>query len=342
MMVGFYGTHVDENSTIVKEIKKYHIGGIIFDNHRLPNSKKITTNIENPTQLKKLISDLQYYAKKYHDYPLLIAVNQEGGIVNTLKTSQDFYDDHDSEAELGKRNNLKLTYMRAYHRGLMLKKLGINLNLAPVADLNINPDNPAVAKLQRSFGNNLAQVTKDLAVTRDAYKKTNTLCTLKHFPGLGSANKNTDYDNADVTQTWRHRELIPYKRLIQSNQICPFIMVTHLINRKLASNNEPVSLAKKVVTDLLIKKLHFQGVIITDDMDAAAIRKNYPADIAIKKAVLAGNNMIIFGGTQGFDPDEDTKILFNTLITLAKNNNKIRQHVQHSYNKIIAVKQSID
>lgn len=342
MMVGFNGTSVDENSKIVKEIKNYHIGGVILDKHMQPNTKKSSSNIENPAQLKKLISQLQFYAKKYNDYPLFIAVNQEGGLINTLTSEHGFINKNDpSQQKLGESNNQKLIFEAAYKRAMLLKNVGINLNLAPVADLNINPDNPAVGKLQRSFGNDVNTVTENLKNTIKAYKKAKILCALKHFPGLGSANKNTDYDNADLTNTWNESELLPYKKLIESHSSCPFIMATHLINFNLDQSGAPASLSKKIVTELLINKLQYQGLIITDDMDAAAIRKNMTPEVAIKKAVLAGNNVIIFGGTQGHDPDQDAKILYDILVNLAKNNTEARYHVIKSYHKIISVKKNL-
>lgn len=342
MMVGFYGKNVDENSTIVKEIKQYHIGGVILVNHRLPNSNKYTTNIRNPLQLKKLISQLQFFSQKYNNMPLLIAVNQEGGLINTLKPAQGFNNTNDpSQFELGQAKNQALIFTKTYKRALMLKELGINLNLAPVADLNINPNNPAVGKLKRSFGNDPDQVTQELQSAIEAYKKAGIYCTLKHFPGLGSASFNTDYGNADTTQVWNSVELLPYVKLIQTNAICPFVMTSHLVNRKLDKTGLPVSIAENVVTGLLRNKLRYKGIIITDDMDAAAIRTKISTAAAIKKAVLAGNNIIIFGGTQDQNPDEDAKILFETLIRHANNDPKVRSKVLKSYAKIIELKKSL-
>lgn len=341
MMVGFNGTSIDENSMIVKEIKKYHIGGVILDNHVQANTKKFITNIDNPLQLKKLTSQLQFYAKKYNDYPLFIAINQEGGLINTLTPAQGFQNKNEpSQFELGQQNNQKLIFETAYKRALLLKDMGINLNLAPVADLNINPENPAIGKLKRSFGDNVNNVTQSLKNTIDAYKQANILCALKHFPGLGSAKKNTDFDNVDLTNSWSKKELLPYKRLIESNNACQFIMTTHLINFNLDNQGIPASLSKKVVTDLLIDKLHYKGLIITDDMDAVAIRKNIAPEIAIKKTVLAGNNVLIFGGTQGYDPDQDAKLLYKTLMHLAMTNSEARSNIVKYYKKILAVKKS--
>jgi beta-N-acetylhexosaminidase len=342
MMVGFKGTTVNENSVIVKEIKQYHIGGVILDNHRDPNTHKIITNVENPIQLKHLISQLQFYAKKYHDYPLFIAINQEGGLINTLKSTQGFNNANDpSQFDLGKKGNQEMIFHETLKRARLLKELGINVNLAPVADLNINPENPAISKLQRSFGSDPKQVTEDLKTTINAYNKAKILCTLKHFPGLGSANQNTDYAKTDLTQTWTDIELLPYKNLIQSNNSCQFIMVSHLINKQLDQTGVPATLSQLIISDLLVKKLGYNGLVITDDMDAKAIRNHFSNDYAIKKAMLAGNDIIIYGGTQGYDPDKDAEMLFNIMLELANTNSEIHNHVLKSYSKIMKIKSSM-
>lgn len=342
MLVGFDGTEINESSPIVKEIRDFHIGGVILDNHKQGNTGKRIVNIVNPEQLKKLTDQLQYYAKKYDDYPLFIAVNQEGGLINALKPSMGFDNEGDlSQFDIAKDENRVLIYDQAYQRGLLLKKYGINLNFAPVADLNINPDNPAIGKWKRSFGDNPAWVTHDLEIVIRAYKESGILCTLKHFPGLGSANANTDYDYADLTSTWSEKELKPYKELIKQNAACAFVMTSHLVNRKLDESGMPLSLSKKVVTDLLRNKLKFKGLVITDDMDAIAMRQHYSTDEAIRKVVLAGNNVIIYGGTQGNDPYEDAQMLFTTLMNLVGTDADVRHEVYESYKKIEKIKKEL-
>lgn len=339
MMVGFNGVNIDENSPIVKAIKNYHIGGVILNDHYNHNGFKITRNIQNPTQLKNLIAKLQYYAKKYNSHPLLIAVNQEGGLINALKHTKGFANEHDpSQAQLGKINDTKLIFATTLQRALLLKKMGINVDFAPVADLNLNTNNPAIGKLERSFGDNPANVTKALLAAIRAYQKAGILCTLKHFPGFGSAQENTDFFSVDVTHTWQAKELISYKKLIQLGKACPLIMTSHLINKNLEPSGLPVSFSKKVVTDLLIHQLKFSGLIITDDMDAHAITNNFSFKKALKNVVLAGNHIIIYDGTQGHSADEDTVKLFSTLMELAEKNPEIRNKVMSANTKIRSFK----
>lgn len=340
MMVGFDGTTINENSPIVQEIKTHHIGGVLIDDHYYVNGKIHPRNIENPKQLKKLIQQLQFFAKKYDVYPLFIAVNQEGGKITALKSSKGFKNANDpSQAALGKENNKKYIYEKTLERATLLKNIGINVNLAPVADLNINPNNPAIGKLERSFGAEVDKVTDELHAAIKAYNSVGILCTLKHFPGFGTAKANTDYAVTDVTASWQENELLPYKKLISENAACPFIMTSHLINKRLDKSGLPVSFSKKVVTNLLRQQMNYKGLIITDDLDALAISNHFSFDFTVKQSVLAGNNVLIYDGTQGHDAIMDSKQLFATLLKLAKTNPQARAKVIESYERIMATKQ---
>ncbi len=344
MMVGFNGTTINEQSPIVKAIKNYHIGGVIlFDHFDKKNERKgMARNISSPAQLKRLTKQLQYYAKKYHDAPLLIALDQEGGMITALKTEKGFkLDDNYSQQKLGESNNQKEIYSQVLYRADLLKRYGINLNLAPVADLNLNPKNPSIGKLERSFGHDPIKVTKDLMASVEAYRKARIFCTLKHFPGLGSSKTNTDVKVSDVTETWKMVELIPYRELINRHQSCHFIMVAHTINRRLDKSGLEASLSHEIVTGLLRHHLHFRGIIMTDDMDAKAIRGHVATAKAIRLAVLAGNNMILYGGTQGYDPKRDATELYNTMMQLAANNQEARRDIFNSYRRILEVKKTL-
>jgi len=127
--------------------------------------------------------------------------------------------------------------------------------------------------------------------------------------------------------------------LIKTNAACPIIMTSHLINRQLDESGLPASLSKKIITDLLINQWHFSGLIMTDDMDAQAISKHFNFQIAIEKAILAGNHVIIYDGSQGHSPDDDAKKLFDTLMHLAQKNSAMREKIYQAQMKIYQIKQ---
>ena len=337
LMVGLYGTEINANSPIVKEMSAYNLGGIILFDHQ--DDK--TRNIASPQQLKTLTSDLQKYARQANLPPLLIGMDQEGGMISNLKESKGFrFFEDSSEQQLGTTDFPPLTQYQAYTQGELMKKYGVNLDFAPVVDLNINPDNPAIGEYQRSFGKGVPLVVTMAKSEINGYHQAGIMCTLKHFPGLGSASSNTDFNSVDVTDTWSPKELAPYKQLIKMKQPCQFIMVTHLVNRKLDKSGQLASLSKPIVTGLLRDKLDFKGLVITDDMDAKAITKKYDIRTAVQKAVLAGNNIILIGGAQGHNPYTVARVAFNAIYDLAKSSPQARKIVEEDYQKIIAVKKS--
>ncbi|MEY8716535.1 glycoside hydrolase family 3 protein [Francisella philomiragia] len=336
IMVGFYGTVISDKSPIVYEIKNYKIGGVILLDHEKGNIR----NIENSNQLKKLTKSLQKYTKDNGLLPLFISIDQEGGLISNLKEEKGFYLlSNMSEKQLGELKDNVLAETQAYEQGQLMKSLGINLDFSPVVDLDINPNNPAIGLLGRSFGRDASLVVGMAQSQINGYHSANIMCTLKHFPGLGSASANTDFSDADVTSSWSSKELVPYKHLINMDHPCQFIMVTHLINKKLDKTEELASLSKTIVTDLLRKKLNFQGLIITDNLDAKAITNRYSISDAVRKAILAGNDIVLIAGTQGNNPYLDAEIAFNTILNLAKKCKSTRHHVLSSYLKIRAVKE---
>ena len=145
LVIGFRGLAVDDQSPIIQDIKKRNIGGVILFDYDVP-SKSPIRNIKSPKQVKALTSALQ----KASSIPLFIAIDQEGGKVNRLKEKFGFPPSV-SEQYLGSIDNPGTTRRFAKITARTLNDLGINLNFAPVVDLNTNSDNPVIGKLERSF-----------------------------------------------------------------------------------------------------------------------------------------------------------------------------------------------
>ena len=145
IIVGFRGLTVDNQSPIIQDIRKRHIGGVILFDYDVP-LKSPTRNIESPKQLKALTLALQ----KASSIPLFIAIDQEGGKVNRLKEKFGFPPSVSTQY-LGSIDNINITRKYAGKIAKTLAGVGINLNFAPVVDLNTNPDNPVIGKLKRSF-----------------------------------------------------------------------------------------------------------------------------------------------------------------------------------------------
>lgn len=286
LLVGFRGTSIDANSAIVRDIKKYHVGGVIIFEYDLP-SRKRPRNITSKKQLTKLCHDLQ---RVDTTETLLIGIDQEGGMITRLRPEYGF-PKFASAKEMGTSNELVKSTARATSKEL--QQLGINLNFAPVVDVNVNPNCPIIGKLNRSFSNKPERVTECARIWIDESIRYGVLSCPKHFPGHGSSKTDTHLGVADVSTTWKPGELEPYKGLI-SNSNVKMIMTTHVFNSHFDSV-WPATLSKATLTDTLRGALGFRGIIITDDLAMGAMVKNYSLDTMVVRTINAGANMLCLG-----------------------------------------------
>jgi beta-N-acetylhexosaminidase len=277
---------------------------ILFDTDQLTGASR---NITSPAQVTSLIKTLRDAAPG----PLIISIDQEGGRISRLNPT-DGFPASESEAQVGAIN--QKAHTTAWAQGMVssMKSIGVTMNFAPVVDLNVNPDNPAIGKIGRSFSADpdvvVANATEEIKVHRAAGIKT----SIKHFPGFGSATGNTDFDVVDVTSSWRRSELVPFQRLIADGN-ADSVLVAHLLNRQL-DPNRPMSLSHKVVTDLLRGQLGWQGPVVSDDMQAAGITGKYGAAEAFTLGVQAGMDLLVYANQQVYDP----AIVDKTLDTAVK------------------------
>jgi beta-N-acetylhexosaminidase len=224
--------------------------------------------------------------------PLLIAVDQEGGQIVRLTTQRGFPATI-SHAELGKLNDLEVTRARSKAMAETLVAAGVNLNLAPVVDVAVNPRNPIISAYGRSFSADPEVVAAQAAAFIDGHHDAGIRCTLKHFPGHGSSRSDTHLGFVDVTDTWSEAELIPYRKLIEAGK-ADAVMTAHIFNRNL-DPELPSTLSLAVVTGLLREKLGYDGVVISDDLQMRAISDLFRLDRAIELAILAGVDIVAIG-----------------------------------------------
>jgi beta-N-acetylhexosaminidase len=329
LMVGFRGLEVDENSPIVKDISQGRVGGVVLFDYDV-SLRSTTRNIKSPKQLQELTSDLQAASHT----PLLIAVDQEGGRVTRLKEKHGFPPTV-PQAWLGKHNNPELTHRYASQTASTLAQMGVNLNLAPVVDVNVNPDNPVIGRLERSFSSDPEVVARQAAEVITAHRDRNILTALKHFPGHGSSTRDSHHGFTDITDTWTEAELIPYARLFEFPG-ADMVMTAHVFNARL-DPDWPATMSTKVLGNLLRQKMGFTGVIISDDMQMGAIRDNYSLESSLERTILAGADMIIFGNNLAYEPDiakRATKIIRNLVHESRISASSIRQ----SYARIMRLK----
>ena len=277
-MLGFYGTS-SSSSQIVDDICNKGLGGVIVFK-KSPVSKGVAKNFTSASNLRALNAKLKSCGTKP-----LIAVDQEGGVVQRVKLGNRY----PKAAIIAKqgRAKAKLIYSKMASE---LSYLGINLNLAPVADLALNPNNRVIVKWGRSYGKSASSVIAYDSVFINAMHSFGVATSLKHFPGHGSSLGDTHKGFVDVTRLWQQVELEPYKALKNSTDT---VMVAHIFNKNLDANY-PASLSSRVVNGLLRSKIGFKGVVITDDLQMGAIAKHYSLRDRIKLAINAGDDILLF------------------------------------------------
>lgn len=327
VLIGFHGTKTTdpEVATTLEHVKKGKIGGIML----------LGYNIENPQQMDNLIKEFKAVQPK--GKPLFIAVDQEGGAVQRLKASNGFKD-YPSAEDVANTETPEQAYNEYLEMATTLKTQGINWNFGPDVDVNINPNCPVIGKKGRSFSSNPQSVAIYAEKFVDAHRKAGVFTTLKHFPGHGSSVSDTHLGIADVTNTWTDVELTPYKELIKKNK-ADSIMPAHIFNKNM-DKMYPASLSPKIVQGILVKKLGYKGLIITDDLQMGAIREYYSFDDTVINAVKAGNDMLLFSNYFKSDmeiPEKTRKALEKAV----KNGTISRKRLEQSYNKIIAAKKAV-
>ena len=321
IMVGFTGTTVPDS--LAYDLQNRNLGGVIL----------YGGNILNPVQLKNLTSQLTQLSK----IPLFIATDQEGGQVARLTKSNGF-DYTYSEYRLGTIfASIDSTRAQASEMAQWLSSSGISIDFAPVVDVDVNPNSPAIGYYQRSYSPNPMTVSDYSAAFIDEMHKQNIITTLKHFPGHGSATTDSHLGITDITNTWADSELIPYQQLIADNY-SDLIMVGHLFNEHLDSLY-PASLSNNVITGLLRNKLGYKGVVITDDMLMGAISKYYTFSKAIELAVNAGDDILLFAANLGVNSETIVDSVINIISQKVVAGAISESLIDSAYNRIMNLKQ---
>jgi beta-N-acetylhexosaminidase len=295
LVVGFRGTEIADTNHIVRDIRDYHIGGVILFEYDVPSQSR-PRNITSPKQLKALCTALQGLSEE----KLLIGIDQEGGRVNRLKQTMGF-PPFKSAQQSSKEGDASVRY-QAKLTAKTLADAGINLDFAPCVDVNVNPNCPIIGKLERSFGGDPSRVTTCAKIWISELQQRGVIACPKHFPGHGSSKDDTHLGMADVSDTWTDAELEPYRQLIAQGQM-RMLMTTHVFNSQLDSIY-PATLSKATLTGLLRDSLGYTGVIITDDMAMGAMQREYSYEEMLLRSILAGADMLCLSNNgQYYNPD---------------------------------------
>lgn len=326
ILIGFGGPQVDPK--VLEEVRKGKVGSVIVFEKNIPKSNSFVA-------LKKIIWTYQQAAP----IPLFVSIDQEGGRVNRLKDKYGFPRSITADA-MGKSKSLDSVRFYSEATASTLAGLGINVNFAPVVDLAVNPINPVIAKAGRSFSANEDSVSLMAREVIAAHHKMNVLTVLKHFPGHGSSKDDTHLGIADVTNTWTEKELYPYKNLIQSG-IVDAVMSAHIVNKKLDPSGNPGTLSVPILDGILRKQMNYKGVVFSDDMQMHAITRYYGLEEAIRMAIQAGVDIMIFSNNITGSEERTVDKVHMIIRELVRRGLIREQRIDESYRRIIALKKRI-
>lgn len=333
IMVGFRGMEVDSiNQQFLNQIDSGFVGGIILFDYDI-GSKSTNRNIKSPNQVKTLIENLKEKSKR----PLLVAVDQEGGMVNRLKPKYGF-PKVPSAKYLGEVNNLDTTRYYAGLNAKNMKELGFNLNFAPVVDIDINPKESPIGKYERSFSDNSEIVIKHASEWVKIHDSLGILSTLKHFPGHGSSDTDSHEGVTDITEYWKSEELIPFKKVSELD-FSVGIMTAHVVNNNLDSIY-PATLSKNIISKILRTDWGFNGLIFSDDLQMKAVNELYSFEEILMHSINAGVDVLVFGNNLEYDEKIPQKAV-GVIRKLVKEGKIERERIEESYKRIIDSKNKI-
>jgi beta-N-acetylhexosaminidase len=293
LLVGFRGLSVEEAGEIVADIEQRNLGGILLFDTDQPTHSSVR-NVESPEQLTALVAGLQALART----PLLVAIDEEGGLVARLDERNGFPPTM-SAAALGAQDDPEATRQAGERISGTLASVGVNLNLAPVVDLDVNPTNPIIGALDRSFSADPAVVTEQAEAFIAGHRARGVRTTLKHFPGHGSSTGDTHLGVVDVTDTWSAVELEPFRNVVRDG-LADAVLTAHVFNATLDPEH-PATLSRPIITGILREQIGWDGVVISDDMQMGAIREAYGHADAVRLAILAGVDVLTIAQQQVYE-----------------------------------------
>jgi beta-N-acetylhexosaminidase len=327
IMIGMAKAEFDPE--VAAAIRQGKAGAILLFEKNVPKTNSYTN-------LKKVLYTYQQTAP----LPLFICIDQEGGRVNRLKERYGFPRSI-SAAAMGKNKTLDSVRFYGASTASTLAGLGFNVNFAPVVDLAVNPSNPIIAKVERSFSNNEDTVVMMAEAFIQEHRKVGVLTALKHFPGHGSSKDDTHLGMADVTNTWTDRELVPYQRIIADGYV-DAVMSSHIVNKKLDKDSLPGTLSKDILDGILRKRLGFNGVVFSDDMQMQAITKNYGFEESIKLAINAGIDILCFSNNIAGSEDRTVNKVHEIIRAYVNRGEISRERINESFVRIMKLKQRLN
>lgn len=291
------------------------LGGVIF----------FTKNITSTAQIKKLVEDI----KKTAIMPPFLGIDQEGGRVERTENIH------------GKKKYLSAQYAAEKGGEFLtrqtkeiseeLKGYGLNVNFAPVLDVNTNEANPIIG--ERAFSNNAEKVINASKTVIETYVQNGIIPAGKHFPGHGMTSLDSHSEKPCCELSLEELEtthIAPFKAAIDDG--IPMIMTSHVTYKAFDKDNTPASASKSIIKDYLRKTLNFKGIVVSDDMEMEGIKTDSPLETLIK-SIKAGINMFLFRSST-----PEILSLIESVYEASLNDPELRSDIESSFEKISQAK----
>ena len=305
----------DLNKTIRDVNAKYPIGGLIL----------YAWNIKDKPQLAKLISDIRALNGK----PLL-CIDEEGGRIARIAKNENF----DVEvicpmADIGKTGDPKNAYHAGNVIGTYLTKYGFDIDFAPVADVNTNPDNIIIG--DRAFSDKPEVAAPMVVSYLQGLKDAGVTGCVKHFPGHGDTKTDTHFGYASTQKTWAEMlqcEMVTFKAGIDWG--CQLIMTAHIGTPNVTGSDVPATMSSVILQDKLRGELGYQNIIITDGMEMGAITTQYTSEEAAVNSIKAGVDIVL--GPKNFVP------AFEAVLKAVEEGTITEERINQSVRRILKMK----
>lgn len=306
-------TVIRAGDTTREKLDECPVGGLIY----------FSRNIKDANQLKEMLQNTRSFSR----YSIFLGVDEEGGMVSRV-AQNGLADNVGNMADIGAAGDVAAAQEVGVQIGSYLSEYGFNMDFAPVADVIIE-GNSTIG--ERSFGSDSNLVASMASAVVEGIQSTEVSACLKHFPGLGDTTEDTHGGIASTEKSLEDFTAVDfpvYQAGIAAGVDC--VMVSHLSAPNVTGDNTPASLSEKMITEILRGQLGYQGIVITDAMDMAAITDYYTADQAAVMAIQAGADMILM--------PEDFEAAYNGVLDAINNGAIMEERINESLRRIYRVK----
>jgi beta-N-acetylhexosaminidase len=310
MISAFTNRNENDYRRVEEQIRKYHLGGLIFFQGNPLKQAELTNRYQNAAS-----------------HPMLIGIDGEWGLGMRLDDAFSF----PKAITLGATADAELIEKMSFEIGKQCKRLGIHINFAPDADINSNPKNPVINF--RSFGESVSNVTNlSLAYAR-GLRKANVMGSAKHFPGHGDTGEDSHYALPVLNHTLKHInevETMPFRALIEDS--IASVMIGHLHVPQLDdSPNTPASVSGKIINEYLKKGMNFNGLVVTDALNMRGLLKYFPTGLAEVRAFQAGNDLLLQTGNIDIAFEALHKKFLDSTLLVSDLDQKVRKILMSKY-----------